>query len=348
MDDIYRIFKTDIAQGKQTLLILDEIQKVSNWDRFIRTLYERDIDIEVILTGSNSELLSSELGSNLAGRFISFSILPFDFEEYLRYNGITVKNEADFYRNQEEIQKQFSQYLKYGGLPEICSIHSEDARFSYIEGIISKVILDDIISRFKVKHPTVVEKTLFYLLSGIGNTISFVRIGNYLKQLGIQVKQETIIHYVQYMLTAFALYEINKFDWKLGKIFAASRKYYAVDTGLVNLYPGTTSNYTKQLKNLVFLKLKRNRDPLYFGVLPSGKEIDFVVQHKDGCFDKYQVTQTLHDENYERELSPFIAGDVHFERGRNILLTLHQESVINYQGKTIHKKNLVKWLLGLS
>ena len=348
LDTFYRVFRSEIADGKKKLLIFDEIQNVNNWDRFIRTIYETDHDVEIILTGSNSRLLSSEIGSNLAGRFIELSILPFDFTEYLRYMDTKISDVADYFRNQEKIHYHFSQYVKFGGLPEILSINSETARFSYIEGIISKVILDDIIKRFNIKHTTVVEKTLFYLFSAIGNIISFTKISNYLKRLDISIKNETLIKYVQYMLTTFAIYETNKFDWKLGKLFGTTRKYYAVDTGVVNLYPGMVSNYSKQLENIVFLKLKRNRKQIYFGALPSGKEIDFITQTANGEFEKYQVTQTLHKDNYDRELSSFILQNTYLKDGKNILLTLDEnEDEIDYQDAKVLKKNLIRWLLGL-
>ena len=348
LDVFYRIFRTEIADEKKKLLIFDEIQNVSNWDRFIRTIYETDRDVEIILTGSNSRLLSSEIGSNLAGRFIELSIFPFDFNEYLRYMDITIANITDLFRNQEKIHNHFSQYVKFGGLPEILSITTETARFSYLEGIISKVVLDDIIKRFNIKHTTAVEKTLFYLFSAIGNIVSFSKISNYLKQLGINIKKETLIKYVQYMLSTFAIYETNKFDWKLGKLFGTTRKYYAVDTGLVNLYTGTAGNYSRQLENIVFLKLKRNRRHTYFGALSSGKEIDFITQTVDGEFEKYQVTQTLHKDNYDRELSSFQLQNTHLKYGKNILLTLDDsEEEIEYQDTKVLKKNLTRWLLEL-
>ena len=348
LDTFYRVFRAEIADDKKKLLIFDEIQNVNNWDRFIRTIYETDHDVEIILTGSNSRLLSSEIGSNLAGRFIELSILPFDFTEYLRYVGVKISNAADYFRNQEKIHYHFSQYVKFGGLPEILSINSETARFSYIEGIISKVILDDIIKRFNIKHTSVVEKTLFYLFSAIGNIISFTKISNYLKRLDISIKNETLIKYIQYMLTTFAIYETNKFDWKLGKLFGTTRKYYAVDTGVVNLYPGMVSNYSKQLENIVFLKLKRNGKQINFGALPSGKEIDFITQTANGEFEKYQVTQTLHKDNYNRELSSFLLQNTYLKDGKNILLTLDEnEEEIDYQDAKVLKKNLIRWLLGL-
>ncbi|MFH0925420.1 MAG: ATP-binding protein [bacterium] len=346
LHECYKTFRTNIADQQKKLLIFDEIQNVTQWDRFIRTIYEMDSDIEIIITGSNSELLSSELGSNLAGRFIEFSILPFDFKEYLRYKDLEVSDITDYYRNQEKIQELFYRYLKFGGLPEALSINNNDACFSYLEGIVSKVILDDIIKRFTVRHALAVEKILSYLFSNIGNFISFRKLSNYLETTGINIKQETLIRYVQFMLKTFALYEINKFDWKAQRLFPTSRKYYAVDTGLVNLYPSPTGNFSKQLENIVFLKLKKLKKPISFGTFSSGKEIDFILQLGEGIFEKYQVTQQLHKDNYERELSPFLLQDQYLSVGENILLTLDiGEEKIDYKGIKIFKRNILTWLL---
>ena len=348
LNTVYRIFRSEIADNRKKLLIFDEIQNVNKWDRFIRTVYETDHDVEIILAGSNSRLLSSEIGSNLAGRFVELSILPFDFKEYLRNFDIEVAGKAEYFRDQERIHNHFSRYIKFGGLPEVLSIGGETACFSYLEGIISKVILDDIIKRFNIKHTTVVEKILFYLFSATGNIVSFSKISNYLKQLGIKTKKETIIKYVQYMLTTFALYETNKFDWKLGRLFGTTRKYYTVDTGLVNLYSSLVNNYSKQLENVVFLKLKRSREQIYFGALSSGKEIDFITKTADGRFEKYQVTQALNMNNYDRELSSFLLHDTYLEDGRNILLSLDDiEEEIDYKNTKVFKKNLIRWLLEL-
>lgn len=346
--DIYKIFRSDIAGKGKKLIIFDEIQKVRKWDRFVRTLFERDHDIEIILSGSNSELLSSEIGSNLAGRFVEFSILPFDFKEYMAWQGKTVRNTNEFYRKSEEIAYHFSNYTKFGGLPESLTITEEHACFSYLEGIVSKVILDDVINRFNIKQTAVVEKIVYYLLSAIGNNVSFSRISNYLKQLGIEIKQETIIHYVQYILKTFALYEINKFDWKLGRIFSTVRKYYAVDTGLVNLCRNTGGNYSRLLENIVYLKLKRRGNVIYYGSLSSGKEIDFISKTGEGNFEKYQITQTLHHNNFDREMAPFAMTGKFMEEGRNHLLSLDpEEGEIDYNGQKVFRKNIVKWLLDL-
>ncbi|MDO9308327.1 MAG: AAA family ATPase, partial [Deltaproteobacteria bacterium] len=104
LNQVYELFQSVSAQPGKKLLIFDEIQNVANWDRFIRTIYERDGDeVEIILTGSNSELLSSELGSNRAGRFIEFFLQPFSFREYLSWHRLSVSSAADFSRNRREI-----------------------------------------------------------------------------------------------------------------------------------------------------------------------------------------------------------------------------------------------------
>ena len=346
LNDLYKTFRNQMADSGKKLIVFDEIQKVGNWDKFIRTIYEKDNDIEIILTGSNSELLSAEISSNLAGRFIEFFILPFDLSEILLYQGITIKSQTDYFRHKDILEKQFYAYVKYGGLPEILTINEGPSRYSYLEGILNKVILDDVIERFKIKHPAIIEKIIYYLFAAIGNHLSFARIANYLKQLGVNLKPETIINYTDYILKTFALYETTKFDWKIGKVFSTSRKYYAVDTGLAHLNPVTVSNFSKQLENVVFLKLKYNYKNIHFGALSSGKEIDFIAWNRQGNFTKFQICKTLHDENYQRELSPFSLAEAHLQ-GDNIILTLDdKEKELNFKGIKVRQRNLVKWLLG--
>ena len=345
LNDLYKTFRNQIADSCNKLLVFDEIQKVCDWDKFIRTIYEKDNDIEIILTGSNSELLSAEIGSNLAGRFIEFFILPFSLSEILLYQEITIQSQIDYLHHKDYIEKHFYSYIKFGGLPEILTIDEGQSRYSYLEGILNKVILDDIIERFKIKHPAIIEKIIYYLFAAIGNNISFTKIANYLRELGINLKPETIINYTDHILKTFALYETTKFDWKIGKIFSTSRKYYAVDTGIAHLNPVTVSNFSKQLENAVFLKLRRHYKTIHFGALASGKEIDFIVQDKPGHFTKLQICKTLHEKNSQRELSPFSLADTYLQ-GDNILLTLdEEEKELKFKGVTIMKKNLIKWLL---
>lgn len=346
INEIFQLFKIEIAKPEKMLLIFDEIQNIKDWDAFIRTLYEMEDNIEIIITGSNSELLSSEISSKLAGRFISFFIYPFSFKEFLLYNQMTVHDDIDLLRKQEQLKRFFHQYVIFGGLPEIFSITSEDAKKSYLMGIISKVILDDIVKRFSIKHPHMIEKILHYIILNTGNLTAFSRIANYLKNQHISVSQDTIIQYVQYIIKTYALFEIQKFDWKQQRIFETKKKYYAVDSGLINFFDSTTQNYSKQIENIVYLHLRKSMGTVYFGSLKSGKEIDFITKNKAGIFDKYQVTLSITSENKKRELSPFTLSDQYLAKGKNYLLSFDDnEEPIHFQNTPIERKNIFRFLL---
>jgi len=345
VDALIQLFKNEISKSGRKLLIFDEIQKVHHWDRLIRTLYEREREVDIFITGSNSELLSSELGSNLAGRFISFFILPFSFKEVLIYKGLNIKTPIDFIKQKQEIFILFHDYIRFGGLPETFTINSEKAKYSYLEGILSKVILDDIIDRFNVRQTDIIKQLLSYLLSGTGNLVSNKRIANFIQNGKGDVKQQTIKTYIEYIIQTFALFGIHKFDWKQSQVFSGKKKYYAVDTGISNLYCDYLRNYSKKLENIVFLKLMRDDYNIFFGTLQNGKEINFITQ-KRNIFAKYQITKTLHADNYTRELSPFTFSDQY--SGENIILTMdEQDEELTFKDCKIFKRYILTWLLDI-
>lgn len=348
LDSVVQSFLKEFSGSGRKLLIFDEIQYVSEWDKLIRTLYEKERNIEILLTGSNSELLSSEIGSNLAGRFIEFQILPFSFKEFLAYQKLIIHNEIDFYTHYSSIKLFFSQYMEFGGLPEILSIKNPNTRYSYLQGILSKVILDDIIERFNVRQPLIIEKILQYLHSAIGNVISVTRLNNILKQEGLPIKGDTISTYIDYIAKTFAIYSVDRFDWKLNRIFETHKKYYAVDTGIIHLFAQTNHNYSKLLENMVFLKLKKKFRSVYYSNMPNNKGIDFIAKDQNGNYHKYQVTTSLTVENKDRELSAFIAADKYLDQMSNTLLSMDEdEKNLQIDDVPIAQKNLLKWLLDL-
>lgn len=345
---IVTLFLQEMVEKGRKLIIFDEIQVIKKWDRLIRTIYEKEQNVEIFLTGSNSELLSSELGTNLSGRYVEIKILPFSFEEFLMFKEISIKTVMDFYKEHSQITPLFTEYLMFGGLPEIFLIKDKKTKYSYLRGIISKVILDDIIKRFNVRQPEIIEQILHYLHAGVGNIISPSRIANFINQNGVNIKKETISSYIEFIRKTFAIYNLDKFDWKLSRIFTTSSKYYSIDNGLINLYENINNNYGKQLENIVFLKLKRYYSQIFYGALQNGKEIDFIVKTDKGNFIKFQVAKILTEENKKRELSSFLYSDKYIGTENNILLTLDEkEEILEYEGCRIEKRYIIKWLLDL-
>ena len=293
------------------------------------------------------------MSSKLAGRFIELEIQTFSFQEFLLYKDIRIKNKQEFDMHEYEIKDHFYEYVRFGGLPEMLSITSDDARRSYLQGLISKVILDDVIERFNVRNSAVIEKILMYLLVNIGNVISFVKIENYLKQLGHNLKQNTIINYVDYLQKTFAITELARFSWKSQRVFDSSKKYYANDIALSYLYHDLGNNFSKRLENLVYLKLKRDKRfaNIYYGY--DDAEIDFIsLERKDNLFEKYQVTKELNDQNRERELNSLVYSDSYTKNSKNYLVSLEDSNAIleeNIPGLSvkIEQRNLLQWLLDL-
>ena len=248
LDQVFTLFAQTTVAGRR-LVIFDEIQNVRSWDRFMRTLYEREENLDIILTGSNSELLSAELGSNLAGRFIEFFLLPFSFRAYLAYRNEAPVPGQDLDRRMPALNRHFTEYLTYGGLPEVFDIPAGEAKLSYLSGVLTKVVLDDVVKRFRVEHVGVLEKLLTYLLATVGNVTSFAALAKKSASLGVPLKSNTVIDYVSYLRKAFALYEVGRFSWKQSRHFTTTRKYYAVDTGLASIVRPIDENRAFRLEN---------------------------------------------------------------------------------------------------
>ena len=349
LGELYDTFKTEIADKKlPSLLIFDEIQNIKEWDKFIRTIYESEQNVEIILTGSNSELLSSELGSNLAGRFIEFFLLPFSFKEFLTYRNIKPASEAEYQRNRYDIRTLFNEYISYGGLPEVFEINTPETKKSYLNGVLNKVVLDDIVKRFNVDNVDILEKILGYLLSSVGNIVSFAKVTNLIKSYGMVVSNETIIKYVSYFIRTFALFECARFDWKLNKFFPTTRKYYAIDPGLISLFRYENENYSFRMENVIFIELLRRKNKIHFGMNSNGKELDFITQKEKSNIDsKIQVCLELNTENLKREIKSFAMADKFLDRSPNLLLTLNEKRTFSENGIDVVQKNIIEWMLDI-
>ncbi|MEI6286779.1 MAG: ATP-binding protein [Bacillota bacterium] len=350
LNEIYKLFCSTVADnGQRKLLIFDEIQRVVDWDKFIRTLYEMYGDeIEIILTGSNSELLSAEIGSNLAGRFIEFQLLPFSFSEYLTYNSSSVSDKNELRVNRAKIENMFSSYMRTGGLPETLTISEEGARYSYLQGVFSKVILDDVIERFRVRNVGSLEKIFQYIVVNSGNVLSIAQITKYLRYMDNDIKQNTVLAYVEMIKKTFALFEVSRFDWKLKKIFDVTKKYYCIDTGLVNSFAHNERNSAKLLESIVFIELLRRGGKISFVSFSNKKEIDFITRAMNGRYTKYQVTLQLTEENFPRETSAFFQDEEHLDKADNVLLFLSRDKNVDINTpNNINFCDLIIWLLDI-
>lgn len=332
---IWDLYLTEIANLKKPIYIIwDEIQLVSGWERLVRTLYEMG-EYNIFISGSNSQLLSGELSSSLSGRCLTLEVFPFSFNEYLKYLKV---NTNDYYANYHEINQLFSKYLRRGGLPEQFKL-DEDLAQNYKEGLIQKIILDDISKRYQIDKIRILQDTFHFISGNITSTLSLRKIAGKLAEQALNISTVTLENYVYYWETSFALSKLTKYDYKLSRIFDRTVKYYCVD----NLFiPGSRESDEKRLENLVYNELtkRHGKKNVFFGSEANGYEIDFVIK-KESEFLFFQVCLTLNDDNLKRE-----AGNLNlinkYIKGNSVILTLNDE---RQKETEIPVESVIVWLL---
>lgn len=283
--DEFIFSKTNNLNGK-IYLLFDEIQKVKNWEVSLNS-YRVDLECDIYITGSNSQLLSGELATLISGRYISINMLPFSFKELIQYYD-------EMYENIDEI-KLFEQYLSYGGFPGLLNYENEEKE-KYLYDLYSTIVLNDILYKNKVKDLDLLERLMEFMISNIGQLFSANSISKYIKNENRKTTPHTIINYMDYARNAFIFYQIKRENIKQKRKLLISDKYYLVDSGFYFIFNGSTQrNWGQLLENIVFLELIRQGYSITIGKIQD-LEVDFVCR-KANQIKYIQVSQSILDEN---------------------------------------------------
>ena len=275
-------------------MFFDEIQNVDGWEKSINS-FRVDYDCDIYLTGSNSKLLSRELATHLAGRYMEIKMYPFSFKEYLDYKK-TAPN-----------KKAFTDYLIFGGFPFLLSLESEIDKTEYLNDIFNSIFLKDIIERYNVRDAGLLTRIVDFILDNTGKIVSSKSISDYLRSKEkIKVSPKTIYNYLDYLTNACLLYKVQREDLKGKKILSINEKYYCVDQGFNQVRIGRNQvNNSRIMENIVYFELLRRGYEITIGCV--GKyEIDFVCK-KMGEKIYVQVTRELSQEDtIEKEFRPLL------------------------------------------
>ena len=283
--DEFIFSKTNNLNGK-IYLLFDEIQKVKNWEVSLNS-YRVDLECDIYITGSNSQLLSGELATLISGRYISINMLPFSFKELIQYYD-------EMHENIDEI-KLFEQYLSYGGFPGLLNYENEEKE-KYLYDLYSTIVLNDILYKNKVKDLDLLERLMEFMISNIGQLFSANSISKYIKNENRKTTPHTIINYMDYARNAFIFYQIKRENIKQKRKLLISDKYYLVDSGFYFIFNGSTQrNWGQLLENIEFLELIRQRYSITIGKIQD-LEVDFVCR-KANQIKYIQVSQSILDEN---------------------------------------------------
>ncbi len=296
--DIYFEIKKKLQPDKTNYIFLDEVQNIPFFEKLVDGLFATE-NTDIYITGSNAFLLSSELATLLSGRYIEISILPFSFKEYLTARNIDTGNK---YLNFEAL---FFDYVNETSLPKGVELRESgfDKIYEYLDAIYTTIIEKDITQRHQINDKRAFANIVKFIASNIGNQLSPGNISKTLKQDGQNIHHSTVEKYLDYLVTSFVFYKVNRFDLKGKKQLATQEKYYLVDAGLLNVLAGK-ERITERghiLENIVYLELLRRGNKVWTGTARN-TEVDFVCKNQTGEIDYYQVAwQMTNESTIERE-----------------------------------------------
>lgn len=296
--DIYFEIKKKIQPNKTNFIILDEVQNIPLFEKLVDGLYATE-NTDIYITGSNAFLLSSELATILSGRYVEISILPFSFKEYLTARKIDIGNK---YLNYEAL---FFDFVNETSLPKGVELRESgfDKIYEYLEAIYTTIIEKDITQRYQINDKRAFANIVKFVASNLGNALSPGNISNTLKQDGQNIHHATVEKYLDYLVTSFVFYKVNRFDLKGKKQLATQEKYYLVDVGLLNILVGKDriTDRGHILENIVYLELLRRGNKVWTGTARN-TEVDFVCKNPTGEIEYYQVAwQMTNESTIERE-----------------------------------------------
>lgn len=334
---LYQYLKERLVSGKTTYIFLDEIQKVSSFEKVVDSLYVKP-NVDLYITGSNAYMLSGDLATLLTGRYVEIKMLPLSFGEFLSMTGL-------------EPEQGFPEYLRSGGMPYIAAMNRTDEKVStYLEGIYNTVIVKDIEdrqarkesdpSKRKITDIALLKTIAKYLASVVGNPVSVRSITDYLISNGRKISPNTVNDYVEALTESFIFYPAERFDIVGKQLLKANRKMYIVDLGLRNhILPRKNYDLGFSLENMVYFELLRRGYRVTIGKV-GNTEVDFVAE-KQGAYEYFQVTADMTaKETFDREIRPLENIRDNYEK---IILTMDRLTLGNYNG--IQVRHLLDWLI---
>ncbi len=314
--------------GTTKNIFIDEIQNMPRWELFANRLHREGYNL--ILTGSNSTLLSRELSTHLTGRHYPIEVMPFNFNEFIltKENGNVLENLKD--------------YMENGGYPEI--VIGKDRAESYLYALFNSVIYKDIISRYKVRYTNELNLVSEYLINNFSKEISFNRISNILGA----ISPNTIQKYISYLEESYLFFILNRFSLKIGERMKSPKKVYIVDNGYIKAKSTQVSpDYGKLLENMFFTELVKkgfvpNKEIFYYKTR-NQKEVDFVVI-KNLEKKLFQISYDISDHDVrKREIKALIEASEDLSTEELYIVTFNEEEIIEEAGNKIKVIPFWKW-----
>lgn len=322
------VLQNKSADGK-TYVFIDEIQDIENFEAALRSLL-LDKNLDLYCTGSNANLLSSDIAGHLSGRYIKIPVYSLSYSEFLQFHQL------------EDSDDVLEKYLKFGGLPYLIHLSLEDPIvFEYLENVYSTILFRDVINRFSVRNTAFLEQLVLFLASNTGSLFSAKKISDFLKSQKINIAPNQVQTYIQHLTNAFLIHRVNRYDITGKRLFEIGEKYYFENLGIRNaLWGFRPEDRGKILENVVYNHLLTENYKVQVGII-ADNEIDFIAE-KNGEKTYIQVALTLNEEKtIEREFGNLLKIKDNYPK---LLITMDRFSGNTFEGVKV--TDLRTFLLG--
>ncbi|CCV63628.1 predicted ATPase [Alteracholeplasma palmae J233] len=324
----YILEKTN-KEYKRTYLFFDEIQRVKDWEKAVNGFHAMGI-YDIYITGSNADLLSSELSTYLAGRYVEIKVKPMNFKEFIKaYQGIT-----------QNIEELFNKYIIFGGMPSIIAFNLDYSQsMNILRESFQSAFFRDVVIKNQIRNTIALDRLIYYVIQHTGKTFSALSISNYFKSEKISFSVDTVLAYLGYIKSAYLISEVKRIDAVGKKQLATSEKYYIEDHGIREAVSGNNNaNIELVLETIIYNELILRGYKVYVGKVKE-YEIDFVCIHEDHSKSYYQISYMMPTtETIEREFSPLELIDDSYPK---YVLTLDK---INFSRNGIKHINIIDFL----
>lgn len=321
-------------------LLLDEVQNLESWDAWVSKLYRRGVNM--VITGSNANLLSSEMSTLLTGRYVEIQLLPFSMEETLKYREAPVH--AELPEEKAKLALEMDDYLKKGGYPEI--VKNREIEQAYLSTLFDSIILKDVAQRHKIRKITELYDLADYLISNYSNPLSYNEIAEDLSLGSVT----TVKKFCGYLAEPYLFFYLPRYNNKLKEMKKAPRKVYIIDNGFIYTRSfELSSNNGRQLENMVFIELLRRgydlKKSLFYYRTSNDKEVDFVTRDGRKVTSLIQVSYDISKaKTREREFDALIKASEELKCDNLLLITWNQDDILSYENKSIRVLSIQNWV----
>ncbi len=306
-----------LSNTAKNYIFIDEIQEIEGFEKVVRSLSLNPAN-DIYVTGSNSTMLSSEIGSRLAGRSIEIRVHPLSYPEFLSFHSMVDSDES------------LDLYLRFGGMPYLRNLPDRSTWIEYLSGLCDAIIYRDIVARNSVRNNDFLQRLVMYLAGNIGQLFTAKKIADYIKSQRVSGTVTGVQTYVQYLCDAYIVNKAMRWDIVGKKHFEIGEKYFFEDLGLRNSIIGyRPTDISGLMENAVYNKLRSDNFDVKIGTLPGGKEIDFVAEKNN---ERKYVQVALHIDSAataERELGNLLEVPDNYEK---VLVTLRDSAPNSHYG----------------